>query len=378
MTLPVMRRMLVALHSALLLAVAASGNSFSWTQPLLVDNNTNRHRHARSSRCFWATAASSDPSGSNRRARKKLHPKQQQDYKRRRTEWLEKYGSLEALESTFGRARGDLTVEQTRRLYHTLLPRSLLGLYEMGLMKPEELAPLAYEARVAAKEYARRRCVWTGRLMTALFDRYRNLRDRGRWSKTSSLTWEELWQKYEAQIVQEECADVLNNNGELSARQKDALTMRIYHKILERSCATNQAFDSLFLKEDDSEHSDDLAKIASQLEHDVREILLRPKEHQKVLRRQEKAMEKQRKAVLKERQEQEKLEKKENKKRRKAKRKEKKKQKRDHAERESGELVSTTSTKAADNKMSPQRWEVLRILAGTRRKFLQLRGDTRH
>ena len=147
-------------------------------------------------------------------------------------------------------------------------------------MKPEELAPLAYEARIAAKEYARSRCVWTGRLVTAMFDRYRNLRERGRWSQTSSLTWDELWQKYEAQIVQEECADVLNGTV-ATAEQKESLTMHIYLKILERSCATNEAFDSLFLKEVHTDDSDDLAQIASQLEHDVREILLRPKEHEK-------------------------------------------------------------------------------------------------
>ena len=80
-------------------------------------------------------------------------------------------GSASALARMFGNPPlwGDLSP-------NTLLPRSLLGLHTMGLMNPEELASLAYEARIAAKEYARSRCVWTGRLITKAFDQYRSLR----------------------------------------------------------------------------------------------------------------------------------------------------------------------------------------------------------
>jgi hypothetical protein len=100
---------------------------------------------------------------SGRRARKAQEKRQ--EYARRRALWAEKYGSLEALKKRFGSGPpwGDLSPPQTRTLYHTLLPRSLLGLYELEVMKPEELAPLAYEARVAAKQYARSRCILPGR-----------------------------------------------------------------------------------------------------------------------------------------------------------------------------------------------------------------------
>jgi hypothetical protein len=341
-----------------------------------------------------------------RRARKKLEKKQ--DYERRRTLWLQRYGTFEALQSTFGAGPiwGDLNAEETRRLYHTLLPRSLLGLHEMGLMKPEELAPLAYEARIAAKEYARSRCVWTGRLVTAAFDQYRNLRDRGRFSSQSSMTWDEIWQKYEAQIVEEECAEALLNADTPRRRKTEdetTLTMRIYLRILERSCATNQAFDSLFLKEGEDD-SDDLAEIASTLENDVRAVLLRPKENADLMRKQQKANEKEekeekelRKVEEKDEKEQRKMKEKEEKRKRdreeneqekdqKKKQKsedKKEKRKRDREENEQEVFVTSTAVNnaavlknATVSSVSSQRYEVLRILAGTRRKFRQMRGDT--
>jgi hypothetical protein len=331
-----------------------------------------------------------------RRARKKRE--KQQDYERRRTTWLERYGTFHALQSTFGAGPvwGDLNPEQTRRLYHTLLPRSLLGLHEMGLMKPEELAPLAYEARIAAKEYARSRCVWTGRLVTAAFDQYRNLRDRGRFSAQSSMTWDEIWQKYEAQIVEEECTEALN--GTTRRRKETTLTMRIYLRILERSCATNQAFDSLFLKDDEND-SDNLAEIASQLENDVRAVLLRPKVNDKVMRTQQKANEKeekrQRRMEETDQKKQQKSEEEDEKRKRyreeneqeeekdqKKQQKSEEKRKRDIEENEQEVFVTSTAVNNAavlKNATLPSvshRWEVLRILAGTRRKFRQMRGDT--
>ena len=79
-----------------------------------------------------------------------------EEYQLRKKLWLERYGSAEALHQTYGVAPlfGDLSLDQTRRLYKTLLPRSLLGLYKMGVLTPKELAPLAYNARIAAKEYS--------------------------------------------------------------------------------------------------------------------------------------------------------------------------------------------------------------------------------
>ena len=66
----------------------------------------------------------------------------------------------------------------------------------MKVMRPEELAPLANEARIAAKEYARSRWMLTGRMLTVAFDQYRNLRDKG-WFVfgPSHMTWDEIWDK---------------------------------------------------------------------------------------------------------------------------------------------------------------------------------------
>lgn len=231
--------------------------------------------------------------------REKRNLKKKQEYEYRRKKWEERYGSLKALQATFKSGPRNLSPEQTRRLYHSLLPRSLLGLYEMGLMNPEELAPLAYKARIAAKQYARSRCVWTARFATAIFDQYRNLREKKRFG-ASSLTWEEIYQKYEAQIVREER---LKENGKEKAkglrRNEADFTMRVYLRILERSCETNQAFDRLFLKEPE-DTSDYLEGIASQLESDVQSILLGPKENAKVMQRQRQLIKQKRRANAKE------------------------------------------------------------------------------
>ena len=312
--------------------------------------------------------------------------KKKEEYQERRKLWMERYGSLEALQSTFGTGkgigffRGDLTPEQTRRLYHTLLPRSLLGLYEMNLMKPQELAPLAYNARVAAKQYARSRCVWYARVATAAFDQYRNLRDRGQLrfgKKSSSMTWEEIWSKYEAQIVAEECEHELDESKSPKKKfnEKD-LTMRIYMRILEKSCATNKAFDQMFYDTDidNYDEQDSLERMGQQLEQDVREVLLGPKESAKVEKKAAKRQEKELKAQLKDQHKQEKLTEKEHKRQLKA---EKKREKAlakkgkarapidddDDDDNEFGDRPPPSKPKSA------QRWEVLRILVCTRQKF---------
>lgn len=290
---------------------------------------------------------------------------ERQEYERRRNLWLERYGSVEALQQTFGRSPilGDLSPEQTRRLYHTLLPRSLLGLYEMGVMKPEELAPLAYNARIAAKEYARSRCNLAGRLMTTAFDLY-----RGRLGKQSSMSWEEIFKKYEAQIVEEVCTNELKRPSD-----KD-LTMQIYLRILERSCSTNQAFDSLFLKEEDEDDSDYLDAIADKLENDVRFLLLSSNNRAKaeqVEKDLQKAEEKEEKKLLK-------MEKKELKRRQKAVRKtlRQRRLKEEEADHSYAAHASTVNTENKTNvePTTTKRWKVLRILAGTRRKDKKLTG----
>lgn len=275
---------------------------------------------------------SSDKSG--RRSRKRRLESLQ--YRRRRRRWQRRYGSLTALQSTFGRGPplGDLSPQQTRELYHALLPRSLLALNELNelssgssFLGPEELAPLAYEARIAAKEYARSRCVWTGRVGTWLFDNYRSLRHKGKLvapGRSGSMSWEEIWDKYEEKIVVEEEEEMRQSNsgdgddsgtnkkkdGKKKALGEDDLARRVYMRILEKSCATNQKFDSLFLVADDDNQNNGvdgeerrmrrrLAAMATQLEDDVRAILLSPKEGKKAAKMVEKSRERTRKSEAK-------------------------------------------------------------------------------
>ena len=299
----------------------------------------NQNRTARSTRLEYDSSMGLPPSSPTTTTKNKRYEFQRQDYEARRAVWEQRYGSVQALRRTFGRSPspvwGDLDPETTRQLYHTLLPRSLLGLYEAGLMRPDELAPLAYQARKAAKEYARERCSLPARWAAQVFDGYRSFVRHGTF-QTKGLSWEQLWDKYEAEIVAEECVREIQT-GCLTCRVNErALADRIYVRILERSCATNQAFDKMLLKktrtqqqdnmhhhknnpnkmvvalsndmdkqqqqqqqEDDDEDLDDLMLISKRLEDDVREILLNRKDAKKASRIAEKAQAKRRKLELK-------------------------------------------------------------------------------
>jgi hypothetical protein len=429
----------VVLVVTLLSATAPTSNSFvppvpksCWQEHRSPHVNPNLHQHT----VLGSTTGSSSSSSSSssidntdeaeneeqknqqaeenvlgRRESKRLA--QKQDYERRRDRWMSRYGSAEALTSTFGPTKkfgGDLSPTQTRALYHTLLPRSLLGLHELGVMNPEELAPLAYEARIAAKDYARSRCVWTGRLVTAVFDQYRSLRDRGRLatSNTKSMSWDEIWEKYEGQIVQDECTEVLRlEDGSWQQQQKcslldeenqETLAMRIYLRILEKSCATNQAFDNLFLKkknddEDDDGKNDELAAIAAQLEEDVRSLLLTSKESEKVEKTVEKIQKEDTKAQGKEEKRRQKAQEEEEKERVKSEKKQTKADRKDEKKKrklqEKANILSAgDNNKVAmdeslvnieaynkDRELPPKyskRFEALRIMGGSRRKFQKL------
>lgn len=180
--------------------------------------------------------------------RQKLSPSQHQAAK---LDWASKYTSIDVLRQSFGTNRnkfwGDFDTKTTRKLYHTLLPRALLGLYEAGLWCPTDLAPLAFEARLAAKKYARERCVLPGRIMAMIYDGYRSWRSWGTWS-VEGMSWEQVWNKYETQILEEYMED---NQGHVDLEElQEEITARICVRILERSCITNEQVDKLFLKED--------------------------------------------------------------------------------------------------------------------------------
>lgn len=269
---------------------------------------------------------------SKRRCRK---VQQQQDetkaklleYEQRKAAWAAKYTSVSTLRTTFGtnknRIWGDFDPFATRRLYHTLLPRALLelrGLRDMMLdntsmlstskgkeersiannnknnnkndynnnnnnvdliIKQElkELAPLAYQARVAAKKYARERSRLPGRIGSMLYDGYRQWRRYGKWDN-SGMSWDQVWAKYEDQVLGEVMEELMMSSSSSSSQGEDVeeeededlpttaatllnygndlddeeLTARICLRILERSVATNEMVDKLFRRTDDDEN----------------------------------------------------------------------------------------------------------------------------
>ena len=203
------------------------------------------------------------------------------DYQQRKAEWAAKYTSLSTLRSTFGsnknRFWGDFDPVTTRKLYHTLIPRALLALHDMGLSDVDELAPLAYQARVAAKKYARERSRLPGRIGSMVYDGWRQWRRYGKW-KFDGMTWEQIWDKYENQVLKETVGENgwafgENDMGIQPQRQlqlnDEDLTAKICLRILERSVVTNEMIDKLFLErlygektdEEDSIGEDDSSSL---------------------------------------------------------------------------------------------------------------------
>jgi len=205
----------------------------------------------------------------------------------RKDEWARKYTSVDALRETFGRNRnklwGDLDPTTARRVYKSLLPRALLELHNIGkgVLKPEDLAPLAYRARVAAKLYARERCSLPARIMANLYDGFRQWRKYGHFD-THGMSYQQLWEKY-ATLVLKECkadaaAAAADDDGE-DDDDEDDLTAKICMKILERSCSTNEMVDNLVLSNAPSESDmkknqlEELERFRATLEDDVRKLL---------------------------------------------------------------------------------------------------------
>ena len=171
--------------------------------------------------------------------------------------WAARYASVEALRNTFGRNKnvlwGDLDAVTTRRLYKTLLPRALLELYHCNGASSEDLAPLAYRARVAAKLYARERSTLPTRLGACLFDGIRQFKKYGSF-QAAGMTYDQIWEKYAKQVMLEE-----------DWEDEEDLTSKICYKILQKSCESNPAVDALLLQED----ANDLQEITRKLEKEV-------------------------------------------------------------------------------------------------------------
>lgn len=203
------------------------------------------------------------------------------EYRRRKHEWAERYTSQEGLREAFGSNRnrwwGDLDAKTARRLYKSLLfPTALSELImELGdeIARPEELAPLAYEARRAAKMYARERCRVPSRVGAYLFDGFRQLRKYGRF-QPNGASYEQLWIRYyeehgsnnntddeweflfgdndhdDDQNVHDDVADIIDIDDAVT---EDEIVKRTCQRILEKSCTTNKALDRFYLKEFDAD-----------------------------------------------------------------------------------------------------------------------------
>lgn len=198
----------------------------------------------------------------------------------KRNEWARRYTSVEELRKTFGKNHnklwGDLDPSTCRRLYKCLLPRALLELYNLGV-HPVDLAPLAYRARVAAKLYARERCVLPARVASHLYDGFRQWKKYGQFN-INGMTYEQVWNKYENLILEELAED--------DSFEEEDVTAKICLKILEKSCTTNEHIDRLVLKEAVEERQE-IDFIKAQLDKDVRDLLRldrTPRMNVKVLR----------------------------------------------------------------------------------------------
>lgn len=229
---------------------------------------------------------------------------QSQEYQRRKEEWAKRYTSLNGLRKAFGCNRnkfwGDLDPVTTRKLYKSLLPNALCELIlELGI-EPEELAPLAYQARKAAKLYARERCQVPARIASILYDGFRQWRRYGRF-QPSGMSYQQLWDKYYHQQLEEVGSSLHefrtrdDQNGEDNLHLDDTVTeeeivSQTCQKILERACTTNKMVDQMVLKKSSSnnknhqrrkhhqdarQHRNDLLlkRISRTLERDVRKLL---------------------------------------------------------------------------------------------------------
>jgi len=197
------------------------------------------------------------------------------EYEIRKEDWANRYTSLQSLRETFGtnknRLWGDLDAASARRLYKTLLPKALLELVQVGV-QPEDLAPLAYQARVVAKLYARERCQLPSRILAALFDGFRTLRRYGRFQPVG-MSYHQVWAKYEAQVLEDLEEAGIEDNQELI--DANVAVRKICLRILESSCRTNTNVDKWVLPSNPTEDKDneELMKISQTLENDVRKLL---------------------------------------------------------------------------------------------------------
>jgi len=149
-----------------------------------------------------------------------------------------------------------------------MLPAALLLLAKTGV-EPQDLAPLAYQARKAAKLYIRERSQVPFRVAAHLLDGFREFRKHGKF-QTHGMTYEQIWQKYRKVIMDEKTQDPFTTSTNL---KDEDVTAQICYKILEKSCTTNSYIDELFASSDDDWLGEELQQISSVLEADVHRLL---------------------------------------------------------------------------------------------------------
>ena len=84
-------------------------------------------------------------------------------------------------------------------------------------LHPEDLAPLAYQARVAAKMYARERCQLPARIAANLYDGFRQWKRYGHFN-CKGMSYQQLWEKYASVILH----DVHKNKDDLTVEDVTA------------------------------------------------------------------------------------------------------------------------------------------------------------
>jgi hypothetical protein len=207
-----------------------------------------------------------------------------EEYQKRKQEWAERYTTLDGLRTTFGsntnKLYGDLDASTTRRLYRSLLPTAVCELVLDVEVRPEELAQLAFEARKAAKLYARERCHVPARLLANWYDGIRALKRYGRF-QTEGMSYDQVFDKYYRRSALERSLS-LHDNDDSDEWTEDDIKTSTYMKILESACRTNPLIDRMTLhkkrnhnneKNNNGSEREDLKRIAQTLEDDVRKLL---------------------------------------------------------------------------------------------------------
>lgn len=141
--------------------------------------------------------------------------------------------SVEELRETFGERQrwyGDLSAAETRALYHSLLPTSLLET-EGEHYSLEQRAHLAIAARRAARLYSRERALLPLAVGSELLDGLRQLLESGSF-QVGGLTEDQIWRKY-AGCTPSELAD------------GDAFHEDVYYTVLRKACSSNRYIDSI-------------------------------------------------------------------------------------------------------------------------------------